>query len=122
MKEDFGRMADQHVAAGAVVAIGVRDFEMQGPLGIIGGRTGGVVGIDEKPVQTYRVSARMDMMSPPTLELVPVERCFDMPSLLEAALAAGRAVRCNRMDGHGLDDGRIADSERANNDFAKVFL
>jgi dTDP-glucose pyrophosphorylase/predicted transcriptional regulator len=122
MKEDFGRMVDQHTDVGADATIGVRDFEMQVPFGVIREKGGQVVGIDEKPVHRFQVSAGIYVLSPSMLELVPSEQYFDMPSLFDAELSAGRVLRSHRIDGYWIDVGRIADYERANADFEKVFV
>jgi NDP-sugar pyrophosphorylase family protein len=55
------------------------------------------------------------------LDHVPTAQYFDMPSLFDAGFAAGRVVRSHRIDGYWLDVGRIADYERANDEFSKVF-
>lgn len=120
-KEDYGRMVDRHVEAGADATMAVRDYEMQVPFGVVRERDGRIEAIEEKPVQRFVVSAGMYVLSPSTLPLVPRNEFFDMPSLFEALVTAGRHTRCHTVDGYWLDIGRLPDYERANHDFPEVF-
>lgn len=120
-KEDCGLMVDQHVASGAAATMGVRDYEMQVPFGVVRESNGFIEAIDEKPIQRFVVSAGMYVLSPKVLGLVPQNEFFDMPSLFERLIADGLKSRCHTIDGYWLDIGRLPDYERANLDFAQVF-
>lgn len=120
-KEDYGDMVDQHTAAGADATMGVRQYEMQVPFGVVNEHDGRIVSIEEKPTQVYTVSAGMYVLSPQVLDLVPADRFFDMPALFEAMVARGMRTRCHRIDGYWLDIGRLPDYERANEDFETIF-
>jgi dTDP-glucose pyrophosphorylase len=120
-KEDYRQMIDQHVASGADATMGVRDYEIQVPFGVVRERNGHICAIEEKPVQRFLVSAGMYVLSPTALSLVPRESFFDMPSLFEALVASGMRACSYRIDGYWLDIGRPDDYERANLDFHEVF-
>lgn len=120
-KEDYGRMVDRHVEAGADATMAVRDYEMQVPFGVVRERDGRIEAIDEKPVQRFVVSAGMYVLSPQALDLVPKNEFFDMPSLFGAMVERGMRTRCHAIDGYWLDIGRLPDFERANMDFNEVF-
>jgi dTDP-glucose pyrophosphorylase len=120
-KEDYGAMIDRHMVAGVDATLGVRDYEMQVPFGVVVERNGFVHGIEEKPTHRYLVSAGIQVLSPAMVALVPPATFFDMPSLFDLALANGMKVGCHRIDGYWIDIGRMSDYERANADFARVF-
>ena len=120
-KEDYGRMVDRHVEAGADATMAVRDYEMQVPFGVVRERDGRIEAIEEKPVQRFVVSAGMYVLSPQALDLVPRNEFFDMPSLFGAMVERGMRTRCHAIDGYWLDIGRLPDFERANMDFNEVF-
>jgi dTDP-glucose pyrophosphorylase len=120
-KEDYGRMVDHHVASGAQGTMGVRDYEMQVPFGVVNVASGAVTSIEEKPTHRFLVSAGIAVLSPEVLTLVPAGEPFDMPQLFEAMLKQRMAVRSHRIDGYWIDIGRPADFERANADFHEVF-
>ena len=120
-KEDYGHMIDQHVKSGAQATMGVREYEMQVPFGVVRELNGSIQAIEEKPVQRFLVSAGMYVLSPGTLNLVPSDAFLDMPTLFEAMVESGMQARSHRIDGYWLDIGRPADYERANTDFHEVF-
>ena len=120
-KEDFGFMVDRHVESGADATMAVRNFEMQVPFGVVRERDGSIETIEEKPVQSFVVSAGIYVLSPATLELVPGGQFFDMPALFDALVRKGMRARCHHIDGYWLDIGRMPDYERANMEFAEVF-
>jgi NDP-sugar pyrophosphorylase family protein len=120
-KEDFGLMLEQHIESGADATMGVRNYEMQVPFGVVREHDGFISAIDEKPLHRFTVSAGIYVLSPPMLELVPKGTEFDMPALFEKGVRNGLRSRCHRIDGYWLDIGRLPDYERANLEFEEVF-
>ena len=55
------------------------------------------------------------------MALVPPAIFYDMPSLFQRLVDAGRPTRCHPIAGYWLDIGRMGDYERANHDFDQVF-
>ncbi|MFS2023580.1 nucleotidyltransferase family protein [Massilia sp. CT11-137] len=121
-KENFAFMVDQHIEAGADGTMGVREYDMQVPFGVVVERDGKIQSIQEKPLQRFTVSSGMYVLSPQALDLVPNDQFFDMPSLFDAMIAKGMLTRCHRINGYWLDIGRLPDFEQANRDFDEIFL
>ncbi len=119
--ENFAHMVDQHIALGADATMGVRDYEMQVPFGVVYEQDGVIQAIKEKPVQRFSVSAGMYVLSPSAIALVPHNQLFDMPSLFDLLVSQGRKACSYRVAGYWLDIGRLPDYERANLDFNEVF-
>lgn len=120
-KEDFGQMVDLHATTGAAATMGVRDYEMQVPFGVVNEAEGRVTSIEEKPTHRFLVSAGVAVLSPEVLPLIPRGVPFDMPQLFDSMLHQAMTVRSHRIDGYWIDIGRLSDFERANADFDKVF-
>lgn len=120
-KENYGYMLDQHIEAGAEATMGVREYEMQVPFGVVVERDGRIQSIEEKPIHRFTVSSGMYVLSPQVLDLVPSDQFFDMPSLFDTMVAKGMATRTHRVNSYWLDIGRLPDFERANRDFDEVF-
>ncbi|RJG23856.1 nucleotidyltransferase family protein [Massilia cavernae] len=120
-KENYTYMVDQHIDNEADATMGVREYEMQVPFGVVMERDGHIESIEEKPVQRFTVSSGMYVLSPCALDLVPANQFFDMPSLFEAMVGKGMRTRCHRINGYWLDIGRLPDFERANLEFDEVF-
>jgi dTDP-glucose pyrophosphorylase len=120
-KENYASMLDQHIESDADATMGVREYEMQVPFGVVRERDGCFEAIEEKPIHRFTVSSGMYVLSPRTLDLVPRDQFFDMPSLFEAMVARGMRTRCHRINGYWLDIGHLPDYDRANLEFDEVF-
>lgn len=120
-KEDLGHLVDRHVESGADATMGVREYESQVPFGVVHQRGGEIESIEEKPIQTFVVSAGMYVLSPEAVGLVPRGQPYDMPALFEALIARGRRTRCYPVNSYWLDIGRMDDLQRAHDDFEREF-
>ncbi|MBW8302883.1 MAG: nucleotidyltransferase family protein [Brevundimonas sp.] len=120
-KVDYGHVLDSHIEAGADATVVVRDYEMQVPFGVVNAEAGRILRIDEKPTQSYTISAGAYVLSPGALGMVPAEAYYDMPSLIADLIAAGMSVRQQRAEGYWMDIGRPPDYAQANADFGAVF-
>ena len=120
-KEDYGTFLDAHIASGADATVLVRNYEMQVPFGVISQNANVIVGIQEKPTQSFTINAGVYALSPEALHLVPYGEFFDLPTLLVKMIAEGMQVRCHSAQSYWADIGRMADYERANAEFRSVF-
>lgn len=120
-KVDYGHVLDSHIEAGADATVVVRDYEMQVPFGVINAEAGQILRIDEKPTQSYTISAGAYVLSPAALGMVPTDAYYDMPSLIADLIAGGLSVRQQRAEGYWMDIGRPPDYAQANADFRAVF-
>ncbi len=120
-RQDYGNMLDCHIESAADATMAVRHYEMQVPFGVVRESEGRIESIEEKPMQSFVVSAGIYVLSPKVLDHVPRAQPFDMPSLFQSLIARGMHVRCHSLDGYWLDIGRAPDYERANMDYQAVF-
>lgn len=120
-KVDYGHVLDSHLEAGAAATVVVRDYEMQVPFGVVNAEAGQILRIDEKPTQSYTISAGAYVLSPAALERVPDDAYYDMPTLIADLIGAGLPVRQQRAEGYWMDIGRPPDYAQANADFGAVF-
>jgi dTDP-glucose pyrophosphorylase len=120
-KVDYGHVLDSHLEAGADATVVVRDYQMQVPFGVIDADEGLILGIKEKPTQSYTISAGAYVLSPAALKLVPRDAYHDMPALLADMIGAGLKVRQQWAEGYWMDIGRPPDYAQANADFGSVF-
>jgi NDP-sugar pyrophosphorylase family protein len=106
-------MLDYHRAHDAALTVAVRPYEIQVPYGVL--RTSGteVTGIDEKPVLAPLVNAGIYLLQPAVLQLVPQGQRFDMPQLIEAALARRLKVISFPLREYWIDIGQAEDYRRA---------
>ena len=120
-KIDYGHVLDSHVEAGADATVVVRDYQMQVPFGVVSADEGRILRIDEKPMQSYTISAGAYVLSPTALDLIPRDAYHDMPTLIADMIARGMRVRQQPAEGYWMDIGRPPDYAQANADFGSVF-
>lgn len=115
-KLDFRAFHAGHVAAGAVMTLGVREDQHQIPFGLVETQNGLVAKITEKPIQAYLVSAGIYVMSPQAIESVTPGVRLDVPDLINDVVARGGRVRYHVIRERWIDIGALEDFHRANED------
>jgi len=120
-KADYSHVLDSHLQSDADATVVVRDYKMQVPFGVVNALDGQVIRIEEKPTQSYTISAGAYVLSPQALAAIPADTALDMPGLLGDLIARGLKVRQQRAEGYWMDIGRPPDYAQANADFGAVF-
>lgn len=120
-KADYSHVLDSHLQSDALATVVVRDYQMQVPFGVVNANGARVTRIDEKPTQSYTISAGVYVLSPPVLDLIPKDAFYDMPALIADMISRGLPVRLQRAEGYWMDIGRPPDYAQANADFGAVF-
>ena len=113
---DFGAMLDFHHDNRADMTVGVRDYELKVPFGVIETDGSRVIGVSEKPVIRHFINAGVYLLSPEVSQLVPADRRFDMTDLIDHLLELGRRVVSFPIIEYWLDIGQQADYEQAQMD------
>ncbi len=115
-------LLESHENSGAPATMAVKTYEMQVPYGVIvQDATGRILGIEEKPVQKFSVSAGIYAISPTAMRHIPPKAYFDMPDLFKALIAAGTPPMRYELNDYWMDIGHIADYQRANEEFIQHF-
>lgn len=120
-KADYSHLLDSHLQSDALATVVVRDYQMQVPFGVVNANGAQVTRIDEKPTQSYTISAGVYVLSPAVLDLIPRDVFYDMPTLIADMIARELPVRLQRAEGYWMDIGRPTEYAQANADFGAVF-
>jgi NDP-sugar pyrophosphorylase family protein len=100
----------------------VKEFEYQIPYGVIRSDKQKLVSIEEKPIHRSFVNAGVYVLEPAALELIPSDSYFDMPALFDQVLKIHKNASVFPIREYWCDIGQLDDFERANTEYAKVFL
>jgi dTDP-glucose pyrophosphorylase len=119
---NFDHMLDYHLSHHAVATMAVREYDFQVPYGVVKVQEGKIVSIEEKPTHKFFVSAGIYVLEPETLDLIPKDVFFDMPTLFEHLIAAGSETSAFPIREYWLDIGRMEDFERANLEYSSGAL
>lgn len=109
--EDFYLHFKEHDADMSVAAV---PYDVDIPLGILNLDGRNIIGFSEKPHFGYYANAGIYLIRKSALELIPEDKMFHSPDLVEALIAAGRKVIRFPIGGIWIDIGTPLEYRRAN--------
>lgn len=118
---NFRQLLDFHTERGGVATMCVTEYHFQVPYGVVGIEQNHLVGFEEKPVHRFFVNAGIYVLDPATLDHIPRDSYFDMPTLFEKLLAMKREIAPFPIREYWLDIGRLDDLERAKGEYPEIF-
>lgn len=120
---NFRHLLDFHRDHGALATMGVREYSMQVPYGVVETDQHRLTALTEKPVHHFFVNAGIYVVDPKVLQYIPDDRMFDMPDLFHELLNAKEpAATVFPIREYWLDIGRFDDLERAQADYDQFFF
>ncbi len=118
---NFGHLLDYHVRRASVATMCVRQYDFQIPFGVVHIDDDRIERIDEKPLHSFFVNAGIYALKPEVIDIIPADEPFDMTTLFERVIGAGRSTAVFPVHEYWLDVGRIDDFNNANSEFDDVF-
>lgn len=118
---NFEYLHEYHKDSNALASICIRKYEMQVPYGVVNIRANKVTSIEEKPTQSFFVSAGIYMFSPIVLDFIPKGVFYDMPTLFSELLKHDFPIHPFPIREYWLDIGRMDEYRRANDEYEGVF-
>lgn len=119
---NFDDMYNYHIRNDTSCTLGVRKHSYKVPFGVLNINNSIVRSIDEKPVYDFFVSGGVYILNPVILNLVPENKFFDMPTLVEELISKKDNVKSYYIKDYWLDIGEIDEYKKANNEYEKIFL
>lgn len=120
-KLNYIHLLDFHYEHGAAATICVREHQTQVPYGVVETEEQCVVGIEEKPIETYFVNGGIYVLEPETLKYVPEDEFYDMPDLFNRMVDQDRSVSAFPVREYWQDIGRRKDFRRVDGEYKDVF-
>ncbi len=120
-KVNFRQLLDLHLEQQADATMCVREFNFQVPYGVVRIDRDRLVGIDEKPVQKFFISAGIYVLNPEVIRLLPKSTSLNMPNFFETLIAQRYHASVFPIREYWLDIGQMDDFKRANGEFEEVF-
>ena len=116
---DIRAMLHYHRENNSQLTVGVRQYDIEVPFGVVETDGVNVTRIAEKPVLRHFINAGIYFVDPAMCRLVPENRYFDMPDLITAVIASGFTVISFPVREYWLDVGRLEHYQKAEADVAK---
>ncbi len=110
---NFAQILSQHKASRALATMAVRDYSAKVPFGVVSVRDKEILSITEKPSFTHLVSAGINVLNPQAIRFIPDDVFYDMPSLFQALLEAGKKTNVYHINEYWFDLGTKKDLDVA---------
>lgn len=120
-KVNFGHLIEFHRNHHAKATMCVREYDFQVPYGVVRIDDHRIIGIDEKPVQTFFVNAGVYVLEPDVLDNIRVNVALDMPDLFQQLIKKNQETVVFPVREYWLDVGHLADYDRANCEYREIF-
>lgn len=117
---DYGRLLAYHEEHQAFMTVGVIDYRVEIPFGVVRVEGTSAVALEEKPSQSFMCNAGIYALSPAALELIPPAAACNMTDVITGAIASGRTVSVFPIHEYWTDIGNPADLERARHQFKEA--
>lgn len=118
---NFEHLQNYHVSNESSATMCVREYIHKVPYGVVNLNDNKIESIKEKPEYKFFVSAGIYMLSPSSLEFIPKNEYYDMPTLFEKLIKNNKKTISFPIREYWLDIGRIEEFEKANNEYHEVF-
>jgi len=110
---DVGRMLAVHAEGGHLATVGVHEYVHSVPFGVVDLEGQRIVGLREKPTQSWQTNAGIYILEPELVARVPGGTYFPLPALVEECLEKGELVGAFRVEEDWIDVGHHQELRRA---------
>ena len=122
---NYAGFLDFHHLNAAVATMGVREYAMQVPYGVIQTQGNRLTSIEEKPIRKDFVNGGVYALAPQAFEVMLSEvgrgKCLTMPELFTLLMERDMNTAAYVINEYWLDIGRPEDLKRAEAEYAEVF-
>jgi len=120
-KIDFEKLMEFHVDHHVHGTMCVQQYDYQIPYGVVRFEGVDLLEMEEKPIKQFFVNAGIYVLSPESLDHIPANKFFDMPSLFKILKQKNSRAAVFPIHEYWVDIGQIKDFERANGEYPTHF-
>jgi mannose-1-phosphate guanylyltransferase len=119
---DFRALYEHHLAMKADLTVAVHKKTIYSSFGVLEIKDGQVTAYSEKPTLNYWASMGIYVMNKRVLALIPENKRFDMPDLVQRLLSEQARVVSYESEDLWFDIGTMADLEKAKEEFKQLIF
>jgi len=116
-RADYRQLVHFHAEHESIATLCVQEHTTQIPYGVVRMDDLKVYAIEEKPVLSHYMNAGIYLLGPALLDLVPPDQFFDMPQLIEKAIAERYRISAFPIHEYWLDIGLPETLNRAHEEW-----
>ncbi len=119
---DFGALYQYHLAGQGDITVAVQKKTTITSVGVLETKDGMVTAYSEKPASSYWASMGIYVVNKGVLSLIPADKRFDMPELVQSLLKKEARVLSYESRDLWFDIGTMADLEKAREEFKGLMI
>lgn len=118
---NFNHLLNYHKLNNAFSTMGVREYDLEIPYGVVKVDDNNITNIIEKPIHKFFVNAGIYVLSKNVLENIPSNKYYDMPSLFEILIQQKKKIVSFPINEYWLDIGEEKAFRKANLEYLNIF-
>jgi len=117
---DFSKMYQMHLDKSAELTVATTSYSYKVPYGVIGMQDNVITSINEKPELKFLINAGVYVVSPSALDIIPIDKFYNMTDLIQALIDQNRKVETYYIDGEWQDLGTMEVYEKVNAEYFRM--
>lgn len=118
---DFDAFLMYHKTGSFDITVGVRNYEINVPYGVINAENNIIKSLKEKPSFSYFINSGVYVVNPNLIKLIPDGKIYNMTDLINDSLKCNHKSGVYNISEYWVDIGQHEEYKKANEDFNKVF-
>lgn len=120
-KAKFSKIVDFHDKHEADATMGIREYNIQIPFGVVDIEENEIKALKEKPTHNFFVNAGIYVVSPDAIKEIPKDEFYDMPTLFDNLRNKSKKTLGFPVYEYWIDIGRKDQLDQANREFHNIF-
>lgn len=118
---DFEKFLNHHVENNFSITVGVRNYEMNVPYGVVVTQNMLIQSLEEKPTYNFHISGGVYVVNPEIVKYIQEDEVYNMTDLIDDAINNKFRSGVYEITEYWKDIGQIEDYKKANTDIHEFF-
>ena len=118
---DFEKFLNHHIENNFNITVGVRNYEMNVPYGVVVTDNMLIESLEEKPTYNFHISGGVYVVNPEVIKYIQEDEVYNMTDLIEDAIRNKYKSGVYEITEYWKDIGQIEDYRKANTDIHEFF-
>ncbi|APC40770.1 nucleotidyltransferase family protein [Clostridium estertheticum] len=118
---DFEKFLNHHIKNNFNITVGVRDYEVNVPYGVLVTDNMIIESLEEKPTYKFNINGGVYVVNPEVIKYIRKDEVYNMTDLIEDAMNNECKTGIYEITEYWKDIGQIDDYKKANTDIHKFF-
>lgn len=118
---DFDALLSHHMINDFDITVGVRNYEIKVPYGVMVTKENLITSLEEKPTYSFHINSGVYVVSERVTKYIPENEMYNMTDLIEDVVRNNGRAGIYKITEYWSDIGQMDDFKKANEDIKKFF-